>query len=317
MPFGFGKPKLIRYLQKNPKVKTVLVAGSYGRKSAIRSLGIILGQKFVVSFGYNPKVQADIILLDYESAQNMPEFSPDVTVVTAARTDTEAQKYFAAANHSKATIINICDVPKEFMHYLQNENAVTYGDELPANYYFENTAQTFDGQEGDIVNLDGEHIPIKIKLLGEHNVRPVLMACAVARFFGMGRAEILEGIANITPIHGRMSPAHGINGSYIIDDSADGTPNSVKYGLRAIYSIEAPARAIVIGDLSELEGLNYDMLSDVLVLTDNPPAQAPNEDVHFFSDELSLINYLGQRAEENGIILLEIPLPEIIEEYLW
>lgn len=317
MPFGFGKPKLIRYLQKNPKVKTVLVAGSYGRKSAIRSLGIILGQKFSVSFGYNPKVQADIILLDYESAQNMPEFSPDVTVVTAARTDTEAQKYFAAANHSKATIINICDVPKEFMHYLQNENAVTYGDELPANYYFENTAQTFDGQEGDIVNLDGEHIPIKIKLLGEHNVRPVLMACAVARFFGMGRAEILEGIANITPIHGRMSPARGINGSYIIDDSADGTPNSVKYGLRAIYSIEAPARAIVIGDLSELEGLNYDMLSDVLVLTDNPPAQAPNEDVHFFSDELSLINYLGQRAEENGIILLEIPLPEIIEEYLW
>ena len=317
MLFGFGKPKLIRYLQKNPKVKTVLVAGSYGRKSAIRSLGIILGQKFAVSFGYNPKVQADIILLDYESAQNMPEFSPDVTVVTAARTDAEAQKYFSAANHSKATIINICDVPKEFMHYLQNENAVTYGDELPANYYFENTAQTFDGQEGDIVNLDGEHIPIKIKLLGEHNVRPVLMACAVARFFGMERAEILEGIANITPIHGRMSPARGINGSYIIDDSADGTPNSVKYGLRAIYSIEAPARAIVIGDLSELEGLNYDMLSDVLVLTDNPPAQAPNEDVNFFSDELSLINYLGQRAEENGIILLEIPLPEIIEGYLW
>ncbi len=317
MPFGFGKPKLIRYLQKNPKVKTVLVAGSYGRKSAIRALGIILGQKFAVSFGCNPKVQADIILLDYESAQSMPEFSPDITVITAARTDEEAQKYFAAANHSKATIINICDVPKDFIHYLQNENAVTYGDELPANYYFENTAQTFEGQEGDIVNLDGEHIPIKIRLLGEHNVRPVLMACAVGRFFGMERAQILEGVASIAPIHGRMSPARGINGSYIIDDSADGTPDSVKYGLRAIYSIEAPARAIVISDLSELEGLNHDMLSDVLVLTNNPPAQAPNEDVHFFTDELSLVNYLGQRAEENGIILLEVPLPEIIEEYLW
>jgi UDP-N-acetylmuramyl pentapeptide synthase len=247
----------------------------------------------------------------------MPEFSPDITVVTAVRNDEEAQKYFAAANRSKATIINICDVPKEFMHHLQNENAVTYGDELPANYYFENTAQNFEGQEGDIVNLDGEHIPIKIKLLGEHNVRPVLMACAVGRFFGMDRAEILKGIEDITPIHGRMSPARGINGSYIIDDSADGTPDSVHYGLRAIYSMDAPARAIVVDNIKDLEGADYDMLSDALVLTDNPPAETPNECVHFFSDSLELMNYLGQRAEENGIILLEIPLPEIIEEYLW
>ena len=317
MPFGFGKPKLIRYLEKNPNVKTVLVAGSYGRKSAIRALGIILGQKFAVSFGYNPKVNAEIILLDYESAESMPAFNPDITVITAVRNDDEAQKYFAAANRSKATIINISDVPHEFMHHLQNQNAVTYGDELPANYYFENTAQTFDGQEGDIVNLDGEHIPIKIRILGEHNVRPVLMACAVGRFFGMDREEILKGVASIAPIHGRMSPARGINGSYIIDDSADGTPSSVQYGLRAIYSIEAPARAIVTDSLEELGEPNYDMLSDVLILTDNIPETVPNPCVHFFNDSLALMNYLGQRAEENGIILLEIPMPEIIEEYLW
>ena len=317
MPFGFGKPKLIRYLEKNPNVKTVLVAGSYGRKSAIRALGIILGQKFTVSFGYNPNVQAEIILLDYESAESMPAFNPDITVVTAVRNEEEAQKYFAAANRSKATIINISDVPEEFMYHLQNENAVTYGDELPANYYFENTAQNFEGQEGDIVNLDGEHIPIRIRILGEHNVRPVLMACAVGRFFGMTREEILNGIAEIAPIHGRMSPARGINGCYIIDDSADGTPSSVQYGLRAIYSMEAPARAIVTNNLEELGEPNYDMLSDVLILTDSIPETTPNPCVHFFNDSLALMNYLGQRAEENGIVLLEIPMPEIIEEYLW
>ena len=317
MPFGIGKPKFVRYLEKNPNVKTVLIAGSYGRKSAIRSLGIILGQKFVVSFGYNPKIKSDIILLDYESAEAMPSFNPDITVITAARTDEEAQKYFAAANRSKATIINISDVPQEFMHYLQNENMVTYGDELPANYYFENTAQTFDGQEGDIVNLDGEHIPIKIRILGEHNVRPVLMACAIGRYFGMTREEILQGIKEIAPIHGRMSPARGINGSYIIDDSADNTPSSAKYGLRAIYAIEAPARAVVTDNIEELGEPNYDMLSDVLILTDNIPDKVPNPCVHYFNDSLELMNYLGQRAEENGIVLLEIPLPEIIEEYLW
>lgn len=317
MPFGFGKPKLIRYLQKNPNVKTVLVAGSYGHRSAIRALGIILGQKFKVSYGYNKDVQADIILLDNETAENLDAITPDVTVITSAHSDEEAQSFFAFANRSKAAIINISDISKEYLQYLQNQNAVTYGDELPANYYFENTAQTFDGQEGDIVNLNGEHIPVKIKILGEHNVRPILMACAVGRFFGMERDEILAGVANITPIHGRMSPARGINGSYIIDDSADTSDGSVQLGLRTIYSMEAPARAIVVDDLKEVENANFDMLSDVLVLTDNPPAEAPNECVHFFSDNLALMNYLGQRAEENGIILLEIPMPEIIEEYLW
>ena len=169
----------------------------------------------------------------------------------------------------------------------------------------------------EFITSDGEHIPIKIRILGEHNVRPVLMACAVGRFFGMTREEILNGIADIAPIHGRMSPARGINGSYIIDDSADGTPSSVQYGLRAIYSMEAPARTIVTNNLEELGEPNYDMLSDVLILTDDIPETTPNPCVHFFNDSLALMNYLGQRAEENGIVLLEIPMPEIIEEYLW
>ena len=59
------------------------------------------------------------------------------------------------------------------------------------------------------------------------------------------------------------------------------------------------------------------MLSDVLILTDDIPETTPNPCVHFFNDSLALMNYLGQRAEENGIVLLEIPMPEIIEEYLW
>lgn len=317
MPINFARNRLLKYLRRNPETKVIVVAGSYGRKSAIRALGTILSEKFTVSFGVNKEIKADIILLDYESTDGFPEFVADVVVVTACQNDEEAQKYFAMANQARATIINRSDVSEEIIgKYLTSQNTVTYGDELPANYYFENTGSEITGQTGDIVNLDGEHIPVKLKILGEHNVRPVLMACAVARFFGIERTQIIEAAEALTPLNGRMSPAKGINGSYIIDDSADGTPRSIYYGLRALYEMDAPARFIVTDDPSKLGNVNFDLIAEAIILTNNIPSQIP-EHFKFFSDELELENYLGQRAEENGIILLEIPLPAIISNYLW
>lgn len=317
MAFGFGKPKILKYLAKHPETETVVIAGSYGRKSAIRALGTILGSQFTVSFGLNKSVKADIILLDYESSAEFPEFEAGVVVVTACQNEAEAQKYFAVANRARAVIVNRCDVSEEYIQkYLTNKNSVTYGDELPANYYFENTGSSLDGQTGDIVNLNGEHIPVNLKILGEHNIRPILMACAVARLYGVEREKILEAAEAIRPLNGRMSPARGINGSIIIDDSADSTPVSVYYGLRAIYGMEAPSRIVVTDNADKLENINFDLVSEAVILCNEKPKQTPGH-YKYFTDELELVNYLGMRAEEGGIILLEFPLPEIIENYLW
>ena len=317
MAFSFGKPAIIKYLAKHPDTETIVIAGAYGRKSAIRALGTILGSQFIVSFGVNKGIDADIIMLDYESSAEFPEFDAGVVVVTACQNEAEAQKYFAVANRARAVIINHCDVPDEYVQkYLTNKNCVTYGDELPSNYYFENTGSTIDGQTGNIVNLDGEHIPVNLKILGEHNVRPIVMACAVARLYGVEREKILEAAEAIRPLNGRMSPARGINGAIVIDDSADGTPVSVFYGLRAIYEIDAPSRIVVTDDASKLENINFDLVSEALILSNQKPQQIPGH-FKYFTDELELVNYLGTRAEENGIILLEFPLPEIISNYLW
>jgi len=317
MLFDFGKSKVIKYLSKHPNAKTVVVAGSYGRKSAILSLGTILGSKYTVSFGINNKVDSNIILFDFESADQFPDFKADLVVVTACRDEQEAQRYFSLANKANAVIVNRCDVSQELIEkYLTNQNTVSYGDELPAQYYFENTECGIDGQAGNIVNLNGEHIPVKLKVLGEHNVRPVVMACAVARLFGVEREKILEAAQSIVPLNGRMSPAKGINEGIIIDDSADGTPLSVRYGLSSIYQMNAASRMIVTDDASKLDGINFDLITEAIILTDNIPQQIP-EHFKYFNNRNEMLSYLGQRSEENGLILLEIPVPEIIEKYLW
>ena len=45
------KRRVERYLRKNPSVKVIVIAGSFGRVSAIQALGTILGQSLTVSVG--------------------------------------------------------------------------------------------------------------------------------------------------------------------------------------------------------------------------------------------------------------------------
>ena len=314
--FFDAKSRLERYFRNNPQVKTIVIMGSFGRKSAIRCIGMILGQALTVTMGVNRAADPDVVVLDYSSMTFFPEINPDIAVITSCETDEEAQRFFAVANRAKHVLVNYCDVPQKFAKYLKNPQITTYGDELPADFYFENHDAGLDGQSGDIVNPEREHIPVTVKLIGEHNMRPVVMACAVAKMFRIDRDKILAGVDAIRPVHGRMSPAKGLHNSVILDDSASTSTTSLKYGMQALYSIQAPDRILVTDDVRKLAKVDYDLVSEVLILGQNATANA-NKKVKFFTDEVELINHLGARLDENCLVLLEIPLPQIIESYLW
>lgn len=311
-----AKSKIERYFRKNPQIKTIVITGSYGRKSAIRCIGMILGQVLTVTMGVNRAADPDVVVLDYKSMDNFPDFNPDIVVITSCETDEEAREYFALANRAKHVLINYDDVPQQFAKYLRNPEITTYGDELPADFYFENHDSGLDGQAGDIVNPDREHIPVVVKLIGEHNMRPVVMACAIAKMFQIDREKILAGVDAIRPVHGRMSPAKGLHNSVILDDSASTSATSLKYGMQALYNIQAPDRILVTDDVRKLAKLDYDLVSEVLILGQKPVNNS-NKKVLFFTNELDLISHLGERLDENCLVLLEVPLPEIIDSYLW
>ena len=316
MIFG-AKARLERYFKNNPQVKKIVVAGSYGRKSAIRALGMILGQQFVVTMGVNKQVDADVVLLDYKSSADFPNIQPDIVVITSCRTDEEAQRFFALANVARYVMINYNDVPQEFSKYLKNPNIYTYGDELPADFYFENNTFTLDGYEGDFIDEECDRLHVKIKILGEHNIRPIIMACAVGKLFKIPKEKLLAGTDAIVPVHGRMSPAKGIGGTIVIDDSAYIAADDVRLGCSTIFGLESPAKTLIIDDVSKLEGIDTQLLTDICVLSDRTADDPNNRKVHYFADEVDLIHYVGGRAEEGGLILLEIPMPEIIDSYIW
>lgn len=315
--FSSPKRRIEKYVAKNPTIKTIVVCGSYGRKSAIRALAIVLGETLKVTMGVNKNILEDVMILDYNSMDNFPDIIPDVCVMTACETDEEAQEYFALANRSKHLFLNFNDVPQKYAKLLMNPDVYTYGDEHPADFYFENQDFSLDGYKGIFFDPERDKLPATVKIIGEHNLRPVTMACGVARLFKVHRDDIIKGVENIRPIHGRMSPAKGLRGSIILDDSATMTATSVKYGLQTIYNIEANTRILVTDDVKKLQRVNYDLISEVLILGQKPADINVNKKVKFFDEQLDLVSYLSTRQEDKCLILLEIPIPEIIESYIW
>jgi UDP-N-acetylmuramate-alanine ligase len=316
----FGKKKTSRmqdYLAQHPNARTVVITGSHGHTSAINAPGMILGHIFTVSLGAVDGASPDVVLIDTRLEDDLDWLNPDIAVVISCDNDEDARRAFNLANRAKKVVVNYNNVPNNYAHYLLNPEVTTYGNELPADYFFENHEHTVEnGQKGDIVNIEREHIPVEAKILGEHNMRYLVMATIVAKKFGVTREQIIGGLEAVRPVYGRMSPARGLRGSYIIDDSADESPESIQLGLLALYSYDAAARILVIDDVMKLHNINLDLLTDVLVLTETPRDDLP-EKFHQFATEIELINYLGGRLGENVLVLLEIPIPEIIESYLW
>ena len=312
------KRNLERYFARHPNTKIIVIAGSFGRTSAIRALGQILGQAHVVTMGVNRNLEAevpDIVLLDFNSVTNFPEITPDFTVITSIAEEGlesgEAKRYFDLANRSKQVLINRNDIPASCSQFLTNSNVTTYGDELPANYYFENLDANLYGQTGNFVNPEDQRIHVHVNLLGEHNLRPVTMAVAVAHFFEIPPEKIIAGVEGLQPLPGCMSTGRGPHNSIIVDDSADTSVLSTELSLRTIYTFDAPSRILITGKFNPSISIDKNLITEVLIIDPKAPPQ-PDHIFKVFATELDVLEYLATRLEPDGIVLLEYPLPDIM-----
>lgn len=172
--------------------------------------------------------------------------------------ETVAQEELALANFSQLAIINRDDIDGRFADFLTNQNVDTYGSTAAAEFRIE--VKDFDpnhGYEGWLV-LSGfaETYPADLRVLGEHSLRPVCGAVAVAVKLGMGPHEIVEGVEDITPVPGRMNLLRGINGAMLIDDTYNSSPASAEAALQALYGLQAPQRIAILGSMNELGGIS-------------------------------------------------------------
>jgi UDP-N-acetylmuramoyl-tripeptide--D-alanyl-D-alanine ligase len=142
-----------------------------------------------------------------------------------------------------------------------DERVLAMRDKTRAHVFTFGTQPRFDLWAGDITShaLDGlsftlhyhdDGIPVRVPLVGRHNVYTALAAVAVGLVEGMTRDEILRGLQDVSA-QLRLVAIPGENGTMIIDDTYNASPAST-FAALDLFAELAGRKVAVLGDMYEL-----------------------------------------------------------------
>ncbi len=96
-----------------------------------------------------------------------------------------------------------------------------------------------------------EVFPVKMSLVGEHNVYNALAAISVARTLGITSYKIQRALANTVGEEMRQEVIE-IDGKYFINDAYNANPQSVQAGIESLKQYGKGRKIVVLGDMLEL-----------------------------------------------------------------
>lgn len=284
-------------------------------------------------------VQIIIQELGVDSPGDMKKFArylqPDIALISAVTPehmeffesiDAVAQEEMSVADFSDYVLINRDDVDSRFAAIATNPNFSTYGTSALAEYSLTPERDDNDLTLSAIVNTpeSTETYQVKTNMIGEHSLRPIAGAVAVAYQLGLSQEQIVSGVANIHPASGRMQPLRGIGGTIILDDTYNSSPAAAMAALTTLYEFQdAPQRIAVLGSMNELGdssqaeheklGLlcNPDLLAWVVVVGDEatkylaPAARSRGCQVKVCKNAIEAGSFVRSVSEEGAVILLK------------
>ncbi len=262
---------------------------------------------------------------------------PDIAVVTAitpehmeffGTLEKVAEEELSVSNFSRFVLINRDDVEGRFANFETNPNFSTYGTTAAAEYRIEQqTLAGGEGFKGAIFTPEfSQGFEAVVHVYGEHSLRPVMAAVAVAAKLGFTSTEIAVGAALIRPVPGRMNILRGIGGTTIIDDTYNSSPAAAAAALQTLYVFDddnVPQRIAVLGDMRELgaesqkehEKLGQlcdpNLLSWVVVVGPDsekylaPAARQRGCQVHVATNAITAGEFVRSVTEEGAVILVK------------
>ena len=188
--------------------------------------------------------------------------APNIAVITSitpehmeffGNLEAVAQEELSAASFAGMAILNQDDIDGNFLKVVPNSNISTYSSVGGANYNF--VAEDFsllNGFDGKIQTPEYGEIPVRAKVFGEHSLRPITGAVAVAVKLGLSPQEIVNGISSLKPVPGRMNFMRGVEDSVLIDDTYNSSPAALEAAIQTLYALSAPSKIVIIGSMNEL-----------------------------------------------------------------
>ncbi|MGO9514535.1 MAG: UDP-N-acetylmuramoyl-tripeptide--D-alanyl-D-alanine ligase [Steroidobacteraceae bacterium] len=130
----------------------------------------------------------------------------------------------------------------------------TFGVRESADFMAKNAAQAIE--RGEFATRFTLTCPlgtraIMLKAGGAHNIANALAAASAASAAGASLDDIAAGLADFRAVSGRLQLKAGLRDSWIIDDSYNANPSSVRAGLEVLRSLPG-VTWLVLADMAEL-----------------------------------------------------------------
>jgi UDP-N-acetylmuramoyl-tripeptide--D-alanyl-D-alanine ligase len=169
---------------------------------------------------------------------------------------------FQALQPSGVAVVNADDAFAGMWRDACAANRVlSFGFEQPADFTAHKVQSVADAAgfrvDFDLVTPAGTQ-RATLSLAGLHNLRNALGACAVAFAAGATLDDLVQGLAAMKPVAGRLELKPAINGAFLVDDSYNANPSSLKAGIDTFAAFSG-SRWLILGEMKEL-GENADAL---------------------------------------------------------
>ncbi len=147
----------------------------------------------------------------------------------------------------------VADKDARVVSFGTSEGATVRGSGERVIYEGEGTSRIPSGC-GFTVTVEGSaHEIVLSGIVGMPYMFPILAAVAVARAKGIAPDVAIGDLASYAAPRGRMNLIPGVNGSTLIDDTYNSSPDAALAALRTLRDIEMPgSRIAVLGDMLEL-----------------------------------------------------------------
>lgn len=161
---------------------------------------------------------------------------------------------FAALEAQGVAVVNADDGFRDLWRGMTRARVVTFGLAAGADFHAHEVV-TDVGPAGFATRFTlrapaGE-IGIRLQLAGRHNVANALAAAAAAMAVGARLEHVAAGLGTMRPVKGRLNFRTTRSGAWLIDDSYNANPSSMRAGIDVLADL-AGRRWLAIGDMGEL-----------------------------------------------------------------
>lgn len=274
------------WLEVNPQLRIIGITGSYGKTNTAVAVAKVLSKKYstvqtdlnldtvynlpITILKVKPWTEALVLEMgvdhpgemDFHLSLVKPQIGI-LTGITPVHSDKEHLGSLEGIIKEKAKLLQSLPVDGLALINYDDENARKMAKSTKAKMFFYGTDKKNCEVWADEVNVrmegltfnlhhQGKVLPIATGLIGSHHIYTCMVAYLVGTYLGVNDEKILQALAELKPLPGRLSLEKGPKGSILVDDSRRANPASTISGLVTLEELPGKRKIAVLGEMGEL-----------------------------------------------------------------